>query len=365
MKYLRTFVLILNAIASIALVLTYLSYYISSETFWILEGVALGYPVYVIVNICFAIFWLFTHHKKYAIISTAFILIGIRTLYSTVSISEKSPFENDSTSLKICTYNARAFTHQGWDKRMQTQAEIFEYFKKENPDVICVQEMHHDIKWPYVIYDSICDKLGLSYVKQYHHHYIPNRYFTGIVTFSKYPIVKAGYIDFQETGNASLWVDVAYLNDTIRIYNNHLESYRLVQNNIEVLEGTKNEHTFKTDEYTPIVSKFKNAVALRSKQTDELVDSIKHCKYPVFVCGDFNSPPYSYAYRNILSSQDLSDAFKGSGDFIGGTLNWDLTPLRLDYILYPEGWESASYKKGEIAVSDHFPISCKFRKEED
>ena len=49
----------------------------------------------------------------------------------------------------------------------------------------------------------------------------------GIATFSKFPIVNKGFIKFENTANLSMFCDIKINQDTIRIYNNHLQKYIL------------------------------------------------------------------------------------------------------------------------------------------
>ncbi len=53
-----------------------------------------------------------------------------------------------------------------------------------------------------------------------------NRFY-GIITFSKFPIVKKGEIIHPGSSSLSIYTDVLIQKDTFRIYNNHLQSFRL------------------------------------------------------------------------------------------------------------------------------------------
>jgi hypothetical protein len=51
----------------------------------------------------------------------------------------------------------------------------------------------------------------------------------GIVTFSKFPIISKGEIIHPGSSSLSIYTDVLIQNDTFRIYNNHLQSFRLMR----------------------------------------------------------------------------------------------------------------------------------------
>ena len=53
-----------------------------------------------------------------------------------------------------------------------------------------------------------------------------NRYY-GIATFSRYPIIRKGEIIHPGSSSLSIYTDILIQKDTFRIYNNHLQSFRL------------------------------------------------------------------------------------------------------------------------------------------
>jgi len=100
-----------------------------------------------------------------------------------------------------------------------------------------------------------------------------------------------------------------------------------------------------------------------SVQVDLLASHIDSCKYPVFLCGDFNDTPVSYAYRSLRGN--LNDAFLECGPRgMGKTYNGPFPSFRIDYILFPDGYDAAGFKVLGRSYSDHFPVSCRFKKEE-
>ena len=76
----------------------------------------------------------------------------------------------------------------------------------------------------------------------------------------------------------------------------------------------------------------------------------------MFVCGDFNSPPYSYTYHAIQHSKDLKDAFLESGYGIGKTYVGLFPTLRIDFILINNEIESLNTQVIKKDYSDHYPI---------
>ena len=359
MRIFRILFLALNFCVAIALLFSYSTNFISPQTLWITEGFALAYRLTLLANAAFALFWLFTKKKKYALISFAILLLGFNGIKELYSISKKDFTVSHENNIRLVSYNVRYFfKNGGWRKSAENQTEIFKFLQKTKPDVICFQEYHHDNKWKYVMADTLKKQLGLEFMESYKQHKINGRYFSGLATFSKYPIVNSGVMEYQNTGNGSVWVDIVKNQDTIRIYNNHLESYRFAHDNIKVMEDVQNTQMVDEKDVRVIISKVKKALGLRTQQANELSDHISKSPYSVVVCGDFNSPAHSYVYKQIVKRNNLHDAFLNSGEKIGGTLVWNLPDIRLDYILHSNSLESGNFTVEKILSSDHYPIYC-------
>ena len=129
---------------------------------------------------------------------------------------------------------------------------------------------------------------------------------------TKYKEINRGFVHNM---NSCIYTDII-LNDTIRIYNIHLQS-----------------NWIKT---------MKLSYQTRANEAVIIKKHIDNSPYPVIICGDFNDTPISYTYTKI--SNNLSDAFKQSGIGIGSSYI-GVPFLRIDYILHDKKYKSYSYKK--------------------
>ena len=356
MKFIKGIFVIINIGLAALLLFSALGRYLNPQLIWYFEFIALGLPIYVILNIACIIFWLFRTNKKYVLISIIAIVLSYRIVFDTFAFSGSKENKEPEKTITLLTYNVNAFNYNGWRGRANVEKEIFDYIKLQNLDVICFQEYHHDKDEDFQMMDSIKKQLGLKYMHIYKIHEIKGRYFYGNVIFSRFPIIHTGVFLYQNTGNTTLWADVVRENDTIRIYNNHLESYRLRPDNIETIEQVSTGQDFESKKIINVGRKLKRAIQKRGRQAEELVQNMIECPYPMIVCGDFNSPPYSFTYREIRSSNDLKDAFLESGFGLGGTLHWKLPSKRLDYVLFSNQYNSISYEREKLQISDHFPV---------
>ncbi len=94
----------------------------------------------------------------------------------------------------------------------------------------------------------------------------------GLAIFSKYPIIKNKRIQYESIFNASIYSDIVVHKDTIRVFNNHLESNRFTGNDLQLARLMKND--FNTDLLThstkDFSQKLKAAFPVRAKQADKI-----------------------------------------------------------------------------------------------
>ena len=95
------------------------------------------------------------------------------------------------------------------------------------------------------------------------------------------------------------YIDVLSGNDTIRVFNIHLQSLKFTQSNLSYLDNASLKGDSNITESKSIISKIKTGFIKRSIQANFIKDEINHSPYPVIVCGDFNDVPNSYAYETI------------------------------------------------------------------
>ncbi len=357
-RFLRILYCTLNMIAVLALIGSILAQYINPNTFPYLEMLGLIFPVIVVFNIIASICWLAAaDHKRYFLASMIPLMLSIPTIGKYFANNDNTPMPKEKNEIKFFSYNVMAFNYLGWKKNDNVKRQIFEYIKKEDPDIICFQEFHNDTHEKFIMLDSIKQQLNLSFIYYNQTYTIGNHYFQGNIIFSRYPIVSYGKINYERSGNSTIWTDIVKDDDTIRVYNSHMESYRLSHENKQTINELRKAQNVEAQKVENLVQKLIRAIKKRGAQTDELADSIANSPYPVISCGDFNAPPCSYVYNTIVNAGQLNDAFLEAGSGIGATFNW-WPQLRLDYILTSKQFESKNFKRIGMKVSDHFPIMC-------
>ncbi|MEA3316345.1 MAG: endonuclease/exonuclease/phosphatase family protein [Bacteroidota bacterium] len=352
----------INYIVIAALLLSYLSVFVSPEKIWFLSFFGLAYPFLLITNIIFIFFWLY-RKKKLFLFSLIAILLGWNNLSSVIQtplVRKNNKIEKNKIEkkIKIISFNVRLFDLYKWTKSEDAYIEIINFIHKEAPDVICFQEFYTNST------NLKLEKI-LNHLKNTKYHHIEyslksdNNSSYGIATLSKYPIIEKGKILYKNTTNLSIYSDIRAHGKIIRIFNNHLQSIRFKKENYYFLKNSKYfSDNKKFEEIKDISFRLKDAFAKRAQQADILSKHIKNTPYPTIVCGDFNDTPLSYTYHKIKAN--LNDAFVNSGSGLGTTYTGSFPSYRIDYFLYSDDFNAQNYKVPHIRLSDHFPIICEF-----
>ena len=356
-KVLYRILLAVNGIFAIALLLSYLAVLVSPVDFVLPALLGLAYPYLLLINIIFVIVWAMLLRFE-AFISVAVIALGITHFSNYIKLTR--PSGNKSNTYKVLSYNVRLFNYFENNSGLTSEKKIFSFLKSQSADIICLQELFLVGK-PVVEESMMIGDLGGKY---YSHLKVTqsgkNRYY-GIATFSKYPIIKRGEIVHPSSSSLTIFTDIVIGKDTVRIYNNHLESFRLKRMErsfIEELAASSDKKTI--NEVKNLSVSLKKGFERRAIQAQVVKDYINKSPYKVMVAGDFNDTPVSYAYRKIRKG--LNDSFINSGYGAGFTYQGNYPPNRIDYILYDNKYVNSYFEIIKMKYSDHYPIIAYFKK---
>ena len=350
-----------NHIAAIALLISYLSPHVSPENFWFLAFFGLAYPILVALNLLFVIYWSF-QVKKRAFYSMIIILAGFSTLHRYVQMTFGNIPDGSKKPVKVMSYNVKVFDLYDWTKNIETRKNIFSLIRDEAPQIACFQEYFHRDSSKFANTDSL---MALPNFKYNHVQYTTSVKYSqhfGIATFSNYPIINRGRVEFGYKGNnVCIYSDILIRKDTVRIYNMHLQSIAFSKEDYKYIDDLqKNVETEDVEHSRSILKRLKDAFIKRAQQADLVQASIASSPYPVIVCGDFNDTPASYAYASI--SNTLQDAFVESGNGFGRSYIGKFPSFRIDYILHSASFRAYDFRTIREELSDHFPIVCYLEK---
>ncbi|MGE5447328.1 MAG: endonuclease/exonuclease/phosphatase family protein [Bacteroidales bacterium] len=348
MKHVYTYTLmVLNIIALVAIGISSLSVFISPEEFWIPALFGMAYPYLVLVNIVFVILWLFVR-PKYALLSLLAILAGYGHISNYIQATGE---KTGQKGVRIISYNVRYFMGATDFPNKENADHIINFLRNKDADIICLQEVRLNKRQVFDINNTM---LPMATHMQLAH----NSHEGGSLTMTRFPIIYMGEIRFKNSGNMIMYTDlIMNKTDTVRVYNCHLQSYRLKNADINSIDSINFEdHNKSKEKILQLSVKFKDALIKRAEQAATLREHINACPYPVIVCGDFNDTPVSFTYHTVKG--DLEDSFTQSGKGTANTYNGKLPSFRIDYILYSPKFTSYNFEVSSLNHSDHFPISC-------
>lgn len=357
----KMLILAINIVFILLLLLSYLAPHINPESAFAPAMPGLFYPLLLIINIVFVLFWML-QLKYYFLFSLAALLLGWGALTRNISLSSKPPVQGMSNSFRFLSYNVRLFDQFRWIEGQDyfTRDAIFSFISRESPDIVSFQEFFHGSN---DYFPTISPFLQLQKANHYHVDYVKeigDKKHYGLATFSRFPIINKGAIRFENsTSNSGIYSDIVIDRDTIRVFNIHLESIRLSGDDYKfVTEFIDPGIQSQSSSSSIILGKFRRAFAKRSGQAETVADYIKQSPYPVIVSGDFNDTPVSYVYQQIANG--LQDAFLESGFGFGSTYSGNIPFIRIDYILHSDRLNATGFQAHKVQYSDHFPISCYF-----
>ena len=333
LKFTEKIVYFFNAISSAVLLLSYILPSIPPKSLSLFSVLSLGVPFLLLINVLFFLYWL-VKVKKQLILSFVVLCIGYLCFGSLYKFSSSEVIEDDA-SFSIMNYNVRLFNLYEWIDEKHLETKIVDFISDMHPDILSLQEYHPHKNIDFSFYDYKYEKLSGGKTKY------------GQAIFSKFPIVNSGSIEFPNTSNNAIFVDIVKNEDTIRIYNIHLQSLR-INADVESLKQENSERLLKRVSQTFEMQQFQAELFLLHK---------KQCQYKMVICGDFNNTAFSYVYKEIKGN--LNDAFKTEGNGFGRTYDFKFFPVRIDFILTDESFNINSFKTFNEHYSDHYPILAK------
>lgn len=291
--------------------------------------------------------------------------INLSNILGYYSVNVFKEYDKNEKTIKVMTYNVRNFKDDNWKS---TTDSLVTYIKSHKPDILCLQEYISTHGYPL---DSLREYLlPLNYV-----HLSLNepydgsgKYGRGVVTFSKYPIVRRKDIvlDSCRYSNAQ-YSDLLFEGDTLRVFNLHLQTTGIDHEDRVLINSERDSSrngvdSLEKQQVKNILKKVMANNAIRMEQADTIALYIKKRNYTTIVCGDFNDYPASYTYTTIKKSLNFNDAFRERGSGYGYTFNDFFNTLRIDYMLCTDDIEILKYTSEDKPWSDHNPVVVEFRK---
>lgn len=319
----------------------------------------LAVPILLVSCLITALCWALAR-KKWAIVPLAAFFFNWEYLTAVVrfgstddDVPATAPAPNregkSGGCLTVATYNVH---HFGNEITGYSCKEIACYMQQRHVDVLCFQEFGDN---PHFTTDSL--RRALSH---WPYALIPAddsiRGILPVAVFSRYPLAGGRFITYPRSSNCSMACDIVLGADTLRLLNNHLQTTSVSQNRRKwerelAANDTRREAQAVQDAAETLHENF----VKRAAQTDSIVRLVIASPHPVLVCGDFNSLPSSYTYRQL--SGILQDGFKTGGHGYMYTYRYAKRMLRIDYAFHSSKLDCTDYYSPDLNLcSDHNPV---------
>lgn len=334
-KFVNWVIYFFNVLAALMLLFAFGLPFLPPNRFPILSILSLGVPLLIALNIAFSLYWVIQLKKRFLL---SFIMLVATFFYFNMFYNyskdgDASAYEN---KLTLLSYNVRLFNQFENKSHGNVPEMMAKIIEEEEPEVIFIQEYYRRHK---------VDFSGYPYR---HIHFKGSNYKVGYAIYSKYPLINKGAFNFPNTFNNTIYADVVKGNDTIRLYNMHLQSHGILPE-VQYLQETDTESLLKQ-------------LSQRFRQQETQIRAIlKHrskTNHPVILAGDMNNTAFSYNYRKVMGG--MQDAFKERGNGFGATFSFDRIPLRIDFIFASPDFDVISFKTIKETFSDHRAIRATF-----
>ena len=289
-------------------------------------------PLIFLANCALAIYNIFKK-KYFDLIGVIFFLL-FYTFFFQFSLDEDIETKD---YVSVLTYNVREFKQPiSTNPTQSASTEIIKFIDSLNVDILVFQESSNT-DWKKI--------KGYPFIFLGYRQGIEKSLLT---IYSKYPIIKKGYLDFPDTKNNAIYADIKIKHDTVRIYNSHLQSFVINQN---IIANKYNDYNYLKHLNNTITKQIEQAKLIKNH-------AIKSSK-KIIICGDFNATPYSATYR--ILKKGMKDSYICKGNGFGSTYAFLRYPLRLDYFLNDEQIDVINHDNFNLNLSDHEPILIEFK----
>ena len=334
--------------------------YFDPLNFWFLGLLTLGLPYLFVILILFFFLWIFTR-RIWLLISLITIAVSWKAVYNffPVHFSTEFKVEKKANCIRVMSWNVEHFDILEYKTHPETKQKMIDLIKLYQPDIACFQEMVGGDDDKAINYlGDFKNSLGFSgYYYSYENRFNFDRvHHFGVITFSKLPILNKQTVSTppHDYNSTFQYIDVFAGNDTIRVFNIHLQSLKFSQHNLQYLDKPDIDSDSAVEQSKNILSKLKRGFLKRATQANKVKEEMDQSYYPLIVCGDFNDVPNSYAYSKI--GHGLQNAFVQKGSGLGRTFSGISPTLRIDNIFADKRMFIDQFIRVPKRLSDHFPI---------
>lgn len=339
-----------NVVTVIIMILVGLSDRLDPAAHPMLASAGLIFPVLIIINLCFLVFFAI-FKRRYVLITFSGLVLSYYPVrvYCPLNVEGSLP----SGTIKVLSYNVNAFNNVNAPE--DDPNPVLSYVLNSEADIACLQEVYYD--------QAIADRIKAVY------SYVDTVQSRGgrdcLMFLSKYPILSKEHIPYESESNISAAFTIKMGRDTVVVINNHFETSGLSPEERagfrDMVKGKTESDTMRAESRRLLV-KLGESAAIRAPQAKAVARYIRECGRSVILCGDFNDNPISYTRRTL--ADELTDCYVSTGNGPGISYHLNAIYVRIDNIMCSSDWRPYGCKVDRsIGFSDHYPIYCRLEKQ--
>jgi endonuclease/exonuclease/phosphatase (EEP) superfamily protein YafD len=266
--------------------------------------------------------------RLFILVDSAALLLALFPVVVHIPFGTGKAGSDDTSSLTVVSWNVDNFS-----LNRSCLEELAYVMQTAEPDIICVQERPHQHlmskasitscfpDYPYVAFNNREDEV------------------LNLMVLSKYPLSDVKTVYFPKSYNKYMSADVDIDGKKLHLYNVHLQTTSVSDNASSSLVGKLNLVIDNAEK--------------RNQQADRLSDDINSSNSDnIIVCGDFNSPLFSYSCQTVASG--LNDAsWKSPLLLFKSSYTKSSILPKIDHIFYKGGVGCDEYGLIEGSWTDH------------
>ncbi|MGC6479520.1 MAG: endonuclease/exonuclease/phosphatase family protein [Flavobacteriaceae bacterium] len=285
-------------------------------------------PFILLWNVLFFVYWIIRFRWPF-LMFFGMLLLSFNQLG--LIYQRGTPRIETTPGIHVMSYNVRLFNRYGWLSNKDISGEIQHFIQQHFPEVICFQEFSNTTA---------------PSLRQYPHRYFSN----GLAIYARHPIVTKGTIENTKSKPSGIYADLKINQDTLRVYNLHMESFRLDHQTDSLLS---------TEQTSRLRNRMLEALAKQEQQLKNLLAFDQNNTHPSVLCVDLNNNAFSETYKGIATH--WTDAFTLKGKGLGATYSLAGIPMRIDFIFTSPALEVLQFRKFNQTYSDHKPIMIRLK----
>lgn len=278
-------------------------------------------PFAIVVNLIFALCWLFSLHKLRSLLSVLALLICYKVTLTVFGLNffGTNDMSDKPGTIKIMSWNSHGMGLHNRPRDKAADKRLLEFINEQNADILCLMEYptpRHD--FANNVTTKIINSNSYKDFRFKDDNVLSKIVFLGTAVFSKYPL--KNFVPHKLSEYIyMLQADVEISKGaTVRMFFVHLNTFGLSDGDKAYIETVKSNGKLTEqdiDSSKTFMSKLDFGFARRASETAIAVKAITQSPYPVVICGDLNDLPGSFTYTQMRGK--LKDAFLEKGVGLG------------------------------------------------